>query len=163
TRAIDRTGAPAEEVAEEPAEEAPPEAAEEEERELVGAGVGPAPARPAGRRGAWLGGTLLGLGVGAVAAEGLWRFCVGPPAGGAPAAGGRRGGGAAAQEGAGPHPRRARHGAAGRDQRGAGSHRPPAPGGPGAGQESRHRAGPGKQPPGAGPARRIPLADLLAT
>jgi hypothetical protein len=53
------------------------------EGELVGAPAGPAPARePAGRggRGAWLGGTGLGLVLGAGSALGLWLFGVEPPA-----------------------------------------------------------------------------------
>jgi hypothetical protein len=66
-----------------------------EEEDLVGAGVGaeeeaetrPLPARgeqearPRGRKGAWLGGTLLGLVLGAGTLMGLWLFGIEPPRG----------------------------------------------------------------------------------
>jgi hypothetical protein len=59
------------------------EAVEEEERAPVGAGVGAeggAPAaRPRGRKGAWFGGTILGLLLGAGTLMGLWLFGIEPP------------------------------------------------------------------------------------
>jgi TolA-binding protein len=70
----------AEEAVGEVAEEEPQEEEAEPERELVGAGAAAAPPKPRGRAGAWLGGTVLGLVIGGLAAEGLWLFGVEPPA-----------------------------------------------------------------------------------